>query len=262
MTDSERKPVPNKVRFEVFKRDNFTCQYCGAKAPDVILNVDHIKPVKTGGDNDISNLITSCFPCNSGKGARELDDNAVIEKQRAQLEELNERRLQLEMLLEWREGLRELKSAELDAVSDYWSKHTGYSLTDFGKNKLKKWLKKFGQKEVLEGMDICIEQYCSYEEDEITKDSIDKAFDYIPRVLGVRRVEKDKPWIRDLYYVRGILRNRLSYVNEAMCMKLLEDACNAGATIESIREFAKTVPNWTKFREGVEEFLEDHGGDE
>ncbi len=69
---NKRKGLSKKLRFEVFKRDGFTCQYCGRSAPDVILEVDHIKSVKNGGDNDIMNLITSCFDCNRGKGKRKL----------------------------------------------------------------------------------------------------------------------------------------------------------------------------------------------
>ena len=38
---AERKPLSKKIRFEVFKRDAFTCQYCGQMAPDVLLEVDH-----------------------------------------------------------------------------------------------------------------------------------------------------------------------------------------------------------------------------
>ena len=64
---AKRKNLSKSVRFEVFKRDSFTCQYCGKSAPDVVLEVDHIIPVSKGGDNDISNLITSCFECNRGK---------------------------------------------------------------------------------------------------------------------------------------------------------------------------------------------------
>lgn len=37
---AKRKGIPRSIRFEVFKRDMFTCQYCGRKAPDVILEVD------------------------------------------------------------------------------------------------------------------------------------------------------------------------------------------------------------------------------
>lgn len=57
---SERQAVGHKLCFEVFKRDSFTGQYCGVKAPDVVLNVDHIHPVAEGGGADILNLVTSC----------------------------------------------------------------------------------------------------------------------------------------------------------------------------------------------------------
>lgn len=70
----DRKSVSNKMRFEVLKRDNFTCQYCGASAPDVILEVDHIIPRYRGGKHEMSNLKTSCINCNRGKGRRGLDE--------------------------------------------------------------------------------------------------------------------------------------------------------------------------------------------
>lgn len=48
-------------------RDNFTCQYCGQKAPDVILHVDHKVPKVNGGTNQEENLVTCCSSCNVGK---------------------------------------------------------------------------------------------------------------------------------------------------------------------------------------------------
>jgi hypothetical protein len=63
----KRESISKKVRFEVFKRDLFTCQYCGITPPNVILEIDHIKPVSRGGDNKRDNLITACFDCNRGK---------------------------------------------------------------------------------------------------------------------------------------------------------------------------------------------------
>jgi len=69
---SKRKGLSKKLRFEIFKRDGFQCQYCGATPPAVVLHVDHIVPVAGGGENDPSNLVTSCEPCNLGKGARSL----------------------------------------------------------------------------------------------------------------------------------------------------------------------------------------------
>jgi HNH endonuclease len=62
------RSISKRVRFEVFKRDGFTCQYCGAHPPHVILEVDHINPVVDGGLDDMDNLATACFPCNRGKG--------------------------------------------------------------------------------------------------------------------------------------------------------------------------------------------------
>ena len=56
------------IRFKILKRDNFTCQYCGRKAPDVVLNVDHIIPKSKGGLDKLENLKTSCRECNIGKG--------------------------------------------------------------------------------------------------------------------------------------------------------------------------------------------------
>lgn len=70
----KRKAISKKTRFEVFKRDGFACQYCGDVPPKVILHVDHITPVASGGSNVIDNLVTSCSSCNLGKGARELSD--------------------------------------------------------------------------------------------------------------------------------------------------------------------------------------------
>ena len=103
-----RKVLSKSLRFEIFKRDKFICQYCGGKAPEVVLNVDHIEPVSKGGTNELMNLITSCFACNSGKRDRKLDDSSVITKQRKQLELIQERREQIELMFEWKKSLKSL----------------------------------------------------------------------------------------------------------------------------------------------------------
>jgi len=55
------------LRWEIFERDKFTCQYCGQYAPNVPLEVDHVIPVEDGGTDDLFNLKTSCYACNRGK---------------------------------------------------------------------------------------------------------------------------------------------------------------------------------------------------
>ncbi len=55
------------LRFEILERDDFTCQYCGQHAPNVMLEVDHVIPVCEGGSDDRENLATACTACNRGK---------------------------------------------------------------------------------------------------------------------------------------------------------------------------------------------------
>ena len=60
--------ISPKLRFDVFRRDKYVCQYCGACGPKVELEVDHKIPVSRGGTDDMDNLVTSCIKCNRGKG--------------------------------------------------------------------------------------------------------------------------------------------------------------------------------------------------
>lgn len=69
--------VTKRTRFEVLRRDNHTCQYCGAKAPDVTLHIDHVMPVALGGDDKPSNLVAACKECNSGKSSIQPDSPLV-----------------------------------------------------------------------------------------------------------------------------------------------------------------------------------------
>ena len=69
--------VSKRLRYEILRRDNHTCRYCGASAPDVPLRVDHVTPVALGGTDEPSNLVTSCEPCNSGKSSATIDSAVV-----------------------------------------------------------------------------------------------------------------------------------------------------------------------------------------
>lgn len=60
--------VWRSIRLRIFERDDFTCQYCGARG--VPLECDHVTPVAQGGTNDDENLVAACRDCNRAKGAR------------------------------------------------------------------------------------------------------------------------------------------------------------------------------------------------
>ncbi len=69
-----RRPPPQVKlsRREVFRRDMFTCQYCGQKTHD--LTLDHVMPRHRGGKHTWDNLVSACRSCNHRKGGRTPDE--------------------------------------------------------------------------------------------------------------------------------------------------------------------------------------------
>lgn len=75
---ASRMSVTKRTRFEVLRRDEHTCQYCGAKAPDVMLHVDHVMPVSLGGSDRPDNLVAACKDCNTGKASIAPDSPLAV----------------------------------------------------------------------------------------------------------------------------------------------------------------------------------------
>ena len=253
---SHRKSIPKRVRFEVFKRDSFKCHYCGATAPDVLLQIDHIEPVSKGGDNDIMNLITACATCNAGKSDKTLDDKSALIKQRAQLEDLQERREQLEMLMAWKKGFKDLKEDTICEVCSYWHDLApGFEVNDNGKRNLGKWFRKFSIEEVIHAMDISAEQYLRFEEDDtVTSESWENAFSKIPGICRVERESQEDPDIKELYYIRGIARNTCQhYFDNAKALEILKIARSWDVPMSELRDIASRATSWTKFQNQINE---------
>lgn len=150
-TEISRKPVSKKVRFEVFKRDGFQCQYCGSVPPKVTLELDHIDPVANGGDNDIDNLITACFDCNRGKSDRLLSSipKTVIEKTEILAEREEQLRAYQEIVKQKQLRLEEdtnLISEIFSTLSPEWE------LTDAAKVSVRRFIEVLGVMEVGDAM--------------------------------------------------------------------------------------------------------------
>jgi len=159
-----RKGIPKGTRFEVFKRDSFKCQYCGRSAPDVILEVDHIVPVSAGGKNDLLNLVTSCRDCNRGKTNKLLTDTTVIDRQRKQLDDMNELREQTEMLIQWKQELLSIINTQIDSIDDLICELTDYSLNENGRKKFRSYISRFGFSEVYTSAEIAFSKYSDIED--------------------------------------------------------------------------------------------------
>ncbi|HUK65721.1 MAG TPA: HNH endonuclease [Anaeromyxobacteraceae bacterium] len=61
-------------RFNIYARDENTCQYCGVKLPRADLNLDHVIPRSRGGATSWENVVCSCVPCNLRKGGRSPEE--------------------------------------------------------------------------------------------------------------------------------------------------------------------------------------------
>ena len=61
-----------EISHSVFRRDNYTCQYCGQIGHS--LEIDHIIPISKGGSNQPDNLITACRRCNRQKRDKTAED--------------------------------------------------------------------------------------------------------------------------------------------------------------------------------------------
>lgn len=116
-----------RTRFEIFKRDEFTCQYCGRKSPDVVLEVDHIIPDCEGGTDDTINLTTACWDCNRGKAGKPLSAVMTGEDPHDKALLLLERERQL---AEYNAvAMRERAARETDGwnLVEYWKTEQGYT---------------------------------------------------------------------------------------------------------------------------------------
>lgn len=70
--------ISKRLRYEILRRDNHACRYCGRSAPEVKLTIDHVVPKALGGDDVPSNLVAACTDCNGGKSSIQ-PDSAVVE---------------------------------------------------------------------------------------------------------------------------------------------------------------------------------------
>lgn len=254
--------LSKRLRFEVFKRDSFTCQYCGKKAPDVVLHVDHIHPRAEGGTDDLLNLTTACGDCNLGKAAKLLSDDSVVNKQRAQMEALQERQEQIQMMIDWHRSLSNLDQDTVDKIGAHWCELADWhGLSEYGRDKMAKLVRRFGAEPVLESMRIAAGTYFKYEgaATSATKESANEAFNKIGGICKARTEEAKRPYLKDFYYTRAIIRNRvadgqITYWNHNQFESVLREAYEAGADADDMHDIAKTCTSWTGWRNYVVEY--------
>ena len=67
-----RKAPPS--RKNIFKRDNYCCQYCGKEMNNKEATIDHVVPTSKGGASSWVNMVAACRACNLFKGNRSIKE--------------------------------------------------------------------------------------------------------------------------------------------------------------------------------------------
>lgn len=185
-----RVAVGKSLRFDIFNRDGFTCQYCGHKPPDVMLELDHIVPVAKGGDNDEMNLITSCADCNRGKSAKILTD--VRPSPDADLQHLKteQQRLEYERYLDAKTRRDEAHQKVVNAIQATWrgTFRGRYECTlEPSDSQVTSWLARYSPELIERGIVAC---FPVFQRNQIGEWNFENMLRYVGAVIRNKAIEE------------------------------------------------------------------------
>lgn len=184
---AKRKAMSKRLRFEVLKRDNFKCQYCGASAPDATLEIDHLIPIKGGGDNEVLNLVTACSDCNRGKAAKSLSDDSMVKKQVKNHEEIARKLEESKLIAKSFQESKDLIQKEMKFIEDEMKNRTGKVFSEHGRILAIKLIKKYSFKYALKALGDSLDRYFDINGDTVL------ALDKWEVICKIQKTERDDP---------------------------------------------------------------------
>lgn len=240
----KRRAISEKTRFEIFKRDSFTCQYCGIQPPQAVLHIDHIIPVASGGTNVPENLITSCQSCNSGKGARSLSESSIIKLTTDRAEDAKERAKQLRMIAK---AHQEQDDAFNEIGQICWDKWLTYGVF-IGKNDestIRNLAKKYPLSAILDGMEF------------VVKKNNRRHQECMQFLASSIRMFMEPPEKREARFIRRSLEKRLSVSLSSEWIEAIQQYVTT-AGLEHVRQSAGNCKTIDDFESEMDNF-EDMG---
>jgi hypothetical protein len=123
--------VSKTLRFEIFKRDEFVCRYCGNRPPRVILEVDHVIPVSKAGTDEPENLVTTCRDCNRGEKDNSLNAKSFIALTEDRIKEEQERLEQKQASEEWLSEKTKHREKIYKRLRKHWVDILGFDGKEF-----------------------------------------------------------------------------------------------------------------------------------
>jgi hypothetical protein len=126
----------------------------------------------------------------------------------------------------------------------------GYEFSSKEKETVKQLIFKYGAREVIESVFICLEQYIDVEDDE----SFEKIVDYVGRICFTRSKNKYGGMYGTVNYIVKIAKNRFSYVNERVLKNILFKHMTID-NMEEIKNITANSNNWTDLKQKLCEEL-------
>jgi hypothetical protein len=158
---------------------------------------------------------------------------------------------------------QERRQVQIEELASVWHRLApGLVVNKTGLRSIGRLLSTFSPEEILYGMEQAADSYLVQADDEsVTPESWEIAFGKIGGICRVQRESKGNPELRELYYIRGIIKKRLSYVDQVLALQLLRDSYAAGADTETLRGIAYQASSWTRWREDMYALLEERSQD-
>lgn len=190
--------------YEIFKRDEFTCQRCKKRVPSVVLFVGNKNSAKKKTCQGKDNLASYCYEC-AGESSSDM---------------MEERRRQLDLLLRWRANKEWLAEDIKKVIVTYTNAKTApTTIKKKGKHTIAQALKDNNIIDVLDAIDDAFIKSIKYDDDDnITEESLQLFFNNILRFLNYK---KKTPIQQAIGYIRGICRNRYPEYDDSFCSGIL-----------------------------------------
>lgn len=181
--------IRKSLRFEVFARDKFVCQYCGQRPPDVVLEIDHIHPESKGGTDDSLNLITACDMCNRGKSDRLIAEVAPRPDADLAYLKMAQERAEIERYLDEKKRQNEILFAAIDGLVESW--HELLTEDFHPKDRVTlKWIRFYGPDEVERSIIIASRSYVNGRFGYNSALACDNLIRFVAAILRNRRNER------------------------------------------------------------------------
>lgn len=179
--------VSKSIRFEVFARDAFACQYCGRRPPEIVLELDHIHPRAKGGSDDLLNLLTACDECNRGKGAKVISE--VAPRPDADLAFLRTQQeiAEAKRFLAAKENQDRLDTELCDSLGEMWTKYLTHDAVPNDRTLLN-WISKYGPDEIVVAITSASPHYSMGQFDD--GNELEALIKYVAAILRDRKNNK------------------------------------------------------------------------